>query len=456
LLYILPIFIVASLSACRSPETSGPAPSGDEQVSDVTVAVHPEIATILLVSWNQAQDVASARVEYSFEDDRWDATPSRPVLAGAHTEPLLGIPADTTVRVRVVEDADGEEQKTDGGWEGVTGSLPPGLPLPTTITWDADRSSPERWLLTTIDTGATHYAGPWWVYIMDRRGRVVWYRSLPAGRAVPMSRVSADGTHLTWGEVDWFGTSDPSTLERTTLDRSFHESADLPDMGFTYDELPDGSIAFDTWKGGSVDDTGRPFQIGIRTLAPDGTFSDLWNCRDWLEADLDPWYCGTNTVLWNPARGTFLWSLYSISTVIEIDPEKGAVASWGDHGADPIDEALKMQHYPNWTPEGTLLVHTQQADSERVQWAREFSWDEANDSLTQIWSYATSDHFAECSGEAVRLANGNTLLNYGCGKAIREVVPEGDVVWEVLTGGLVGHQTLLADLYALNRGPAGR
>ena len=50
------------------------------------------------------------------------------------------------------------------------------------------------------------------------------------------------------------------------------------------------------------------------------------------------------------------------------------------------------------------------------------------------------------------MPNGNTLLNYGCGGVIREITPDGEVVWQVDTGYLIGHQTQIEDLYAVNRG----
>jgi hypothetical protein len=215
-------------------------------------------------------------------------------------------------------------------------------------------------------------------------------------------------------------------------------------MAYTYDELPDGTLAYDAWS----DEV-----MGLRTRAPDGTLTDVWSCLDWLPAGHDRWACGTNTVVWSAARGTYTWSLYDLDTVLEVDPSGGVVGAWGREGAEPIDAALQLQHYPNWTAAGTLLLHTQDAGEKDVQWAREFSWDDATNGLTEAWSYEADDRYAECSGEAVRLANGNTLINYGCGGAVREVTADGAVVWELDTGGLVGHQTLIADLYAVNAGP---
>ena len=53
-------------------------------------------------------------------------------------------------------------------------------------------------------------------------------------------------------------------------------------------------------------------------------------------------------------------------------------------------------------------------------------------------------------GEAHRLPNGNTLHNYGSNARLREVTPEGQVVWDVQwSGSLIARSTPIEDLYAL-------
>jgi hypothetical protein len=413
-------------------------------VSDVAIEVHPEVETLLSVSWTQEVDASSAQVEYALDGEPWRSTPARAVPAGPASELLLGLPADAEVRVRFAQQIDGEDMVADESWTGSTGSLPEDLPVPTLVAWDPELAAPEPYLLLTVGL-SDWYAGPWWLLILDRQARVVWYRALPVGETTVMSRVSADGTHVTWGEADWFET-ERSVIQRSTLDDAWSETVPAPGMAYTYDELPDGTLAYDAW-----DDQ----WVGLRTLAPDGTRTEVWDCLAWLPEDRERWNCGTNTVLWSPARGTYTWSLYDLDTVLEVDPTRGVVGSWGDDGLDPIDAGLQLQHYPNWTAAGTLLLHTQDDGEKEVQWAREFAWDESTNALSEVWSYEADDRYADCSGEAVRLANGNTLINYGCGQAVREIAPDGITTWELNTGCLVGHQTLIADLYALNRGPAG-
>lgn len=429
----------------------GGAPSGETgsrpeaPATHLDSALHPSIATVPLVAWTQEVPAQAVHVEYTFEDQTL-STPSEARDPGRYQVPLFGVPPETQVDWVLLETVDGAQVEVGPGAGVTTGRLPSDLPSPSLVTWDPDQASTEPYLLVTVDTGATAYAGPWWVYIMDRQARVVWYYAVPELRLAVMSRASVDGSHITWGEAAWNG--DPPTIERATLDLGWRWSTPTPGIGFTYDEHPDGTLAYDYW---------TPEEMGIATATPDGTITHVWDCiSSWLPSDHSPWDCGTNTITWSEERGTYLYSLYEQDTVIEVDPVTAtARASWGTMGVNallPEGTGFQRQHYPNWTATGTLLVHTQEVGSDRVEWAREFSWDPSTLALTQVWTYAARDVYADCSGEAVRLSNGNTLLNYGCNKVIREVTPGGERVWEVTTQHLVGHQTLLTDLYALNRG----
>jgi hypothetical protein len=447
------VALLPLLVACRDPspkhgasDDSGETGSEAPLVSEFSVAVHPEVATILVATWSQAHDAERGRVEYRFEGDDWLSSPSRAIEAGPASETLLGLPADTDVEIRLVQEIEGVSHELDEGWHAHTGPLPESLPLPVLNLHDPALASASPFLLTTVDSGAQPYSGPYWVLILDRKARPVWYHLVEGQRLSIMSRPAADATHVTWAEVDYFGEV-PSSIERATLDGAWSQSVEVPEIGYTYDELPDGSLAYDYWLTG---------ETGIAVLSPEGENRHLWNCVDWLPRGHRFWDCGTNTVRWDETRRSYFWSLYELATILEVDGDSGAlVGGWGDLGPDPLlpaDAGFQMQHYPGWTASGTLLVHTQEVGDARVQWAREYAYEASTRTLTQIWSYAATDRYAACSGEAVRLENGNTLLNYGCGRGVREITSEGLVVWDLVMGGLVGHQELIDDLYALNRG----
>jgi hypothetical protein len=91
--------------------------------------------------------------------------------------------------------------------------------------------------------------------------------------------------------------------------------------------------------------------------------------------------------------------------------------------------------------------------------------DRTNKRLVRTWIYgdSTSDgpEWTASRGMALRLSNGNTLVNYGTGGVIREVTTDKKTVFYVkfdLTSSndyfnkLVGHNFFIDDLYSLNGG----
>ena len=444
------LLLAALLIACHStPKDS--ATEGDAPVSNLTVTVHEEVATILRVSWTQDQDAEAGWLEFWVEGEEIQLSPETPRPVGPQSEVVLGVPADTGVTLRLVERVDGEEKATATLVQR-TGPLPEGLPIPTLESWDPTLTHAAPWMLGSVDAGDLWYSGPYWVWILDRQGRIVWYREVPDHRCTMFPRVSRDGTHIAWEESTWFTfeTTTLPSLERTTLDGTWQSPLEVPDLVYAWDELDDGSYLYDYIEG--YEDN------GISHLYPDGTTARLWSCSEWLGETAEMWACDTNTVNWSPARDTVLWSMYAVGTVVELDRQTGQVRhAWGRHGTEavlPAEAAFDMQHYPNWTDDGTLLVSTHVLETDDVQQAREFTLDESTGTLSQVWNYQGEDAYAIYAGEAARLDNGNTLVNYGTRGLIREITSDGQIAWSALFPGLqlVGHDTLVTDLYALNRG----
>ena len=151
------------------------------------------------------------------------------------------------------------------------------------------------------------------------------------------------------------------------------------------------------------------------------------------------------------------------ATVLEVDLQDGAIVrQWGalegSWSFDPPEAGFDWQHYPNFTDSGSLLVSTHVPGEEGQQRAREYNLHGKSETLVEIWSYGEGmSDYAEYAGEAIRLDNGNTLINYGSGGVLREVTAGAEVSWELIwpESLLLGHNTLLDDLYALNEGPQG-
>lgn len=182
--------------------------------------------------------------------------------------------------------------------------------------------------------------------------------------------------------------------------------------------------------------------------------------------------CYSNTISWNPADDTILMSFPEPNTVRQINRQTGTVvATYGDaagsYSFSPSTWSFEWQHFPNITPDGTLLVSTHlsafpngSAAGANQHAFVEFTIDRANQRLVEKWSY-TGAYWPLSRGMALRLANGNTLANYGTGGIIQEITPDKriafQVKFDVASGNdfynkMVGHNVLIDDLYALNGG----
>ena len=442
-----------------SSGTAG-AGAGDEYVSGVTVTVSPMVNTILVVNWTQAKAADQVWLEFSFAGS--SVMTSRPVAGatGAHKDVVLGVPGSTAVTVRIVSKQAGVDNKSRD-YMGTTGAVPSGMPQPTLMTPATATVSSEKWILGTVEAaggctnGSCYFVGPYWVYILDRQGRIVWYYTDTASNAsTQCPRVARDGEYI-W--IDKARTGTRSVL-KTTLDRTtYSQTVSVPSLSDAIDVTTDGSLIYDT-------------NAELREMNKAGTIRTIWNCRAALGGGNN---CYSNTISWNPTDDTILMSFPEPNTVRQINRQTGEViATYGDasgsYAFSPSTWTFEWQHYPIITSMGTLLVSTHLsafpdgiAAGANQHAFVEFTIDRSAKRLTGTWSY-TGAYWAESRGMAMRLANGNVLVNYGTNGIIQEITPSKQVVFQAKfdhpTGTndfynrLLGYMTAVEDLYALNGG----
>lgn len=427
-------------------------------ISAVTVTVHPEVVTLLEVAWTQDEDADAAYLEFTFEDERWSQSPKLARAAGEHHEVILGVPAETDVFFHIVNHIGDELLVSEQLYAGATGTLPDELLVPELISYDPELAHPAGYMLGSVDQANNWYAGPFWLFILDRQGRTVWYYNVADGRCSLFPQVASDGTHLLFeGSTNYvFDESILSILGRITLDLSYQEIVEIPDLNFSFDEIDGGRVLYNL----------NGEHVALVERDADGVERDVWNCSEWIvDFGGTDFHCSANSVIWNPVTDTVMFSMYNIDTVVEVQRETGELLrQWGQleggWAFEPADTEVDYQHYPNYTPDGTIIVSTH-APGGVGQYAREFLPDDATQTMHEVWHYGEEvKHFARYGGEALRLDNGNSLLCYGTDGSVREVTMDGrtswDLVWpDVPNTHLMGHNTMLEDLYALNRGPEG-
>jgi len=426
-------------------------------LGDVTVSLHPEVATVPVVAWTQHTATAAGWVQYSFEGRDWMRSPTRSCTAGEHSQALFGVPAETEVTVRLVNEIDGRRLFSEATPTVVTGELPRELPEPLRKIWDREATSSENWFLASLEyQNEDWYRGPWYLFVLDREGRIVWYYSVPHNRCTMHARIARDGSHVLLEETTIYqgDQGEDSRIRRLTLGMGYDEEIPVPFLGSTFAETDDGTILFDDYSDFPI--------TWLSELMPDGSLRRIWNCNQWgHEFDLNVWGCDPNETIWVPETDTVLWSMWGSDTVVEVTRDKGELLHQFGRVADgwsfdPVKSRFEMQHYPYYTDAGTLLTSTHTVSNPPEQRAREFVVDADAQSLVEIWSYGEGvGRYATYAGEALRLPNGNTLINYGTGADLREVTHDKQVVWEVEWDDtyLIGHVSPIDDLYALDRGP---
>lgn len=401
-----------------------------------------EVRTVVRVRWHQTF-AGPTWLEFQAAGEDWQSTPVLDRLAGVHSEVVLGVPARTDVVYRVVGEREGRAVAS-ADHRATTGAIPASVPVPSLEQHVPDGLDPRPWLLVTLsdwDDG--------WAYILDRRGRVVWYREMAPNTWTLWALPSQDGTHLLLDEANWVGTG--SVVYRITLDGTILETIDTPYLHHPFVELPDGSLVWGASEG-------RIERLDKRRGR--GPVETLWDCADFLvELGTDDTRCTSNSLAWDPVEDRFLLSFFDLDTVAEIDHATGATLRWfgqapGSYAFEPSDSVFDFQHGVHWTGAGTLLLSTRDAPEGYTEThAREYRVDPSSETLELVWSYGEGQGlYAEEIGDARRLPNGNTLLNYGSNPLIREIDGAGQTVWQVawdLEGWVwVGRQHLLEDLYA--------
>lgn len=414
----------------------------------LTLALHDSIRSVVVASWDQPV-AAEAHVEYSFDDGVWLSAPVRALPVGPASELLFGIPYDTPVEVRIVWDG-----AASAPVEITTDPLPAAFPQPTLLSSDPSGYWVDgQWLLGSInaDDGGWN-EGRYWMWIVDRQGRVVWVKRAIDQDFTIYLRISNDG-YIWWDQSTFWSKFDggaTSKIRRMGLDGVVIEEVDAPGMHHCFIEMPDGSLVWGSANGFSSEQ--------LRRRWPDGTVTTVWDCEPFYDSlGLTDW-CHTNSIFYQAATDRLLLSFPTDDTfVLEVDATTGEEIRWFGHipqswAFDQPTSAFQYQHGVTWTDEGTLLMSSQLSPTNVEGLVREYTLDEGTETLTQIWSFGAGDGIdAVNAGEAHRLVNGNTLHNTGTTPRVREITPDDEVVWDLAwqDDRLIGRTIWLQDLYDL-------
>ena len=411
----------------------------------ISVEINETVGSVIEVHWDQLRD-AEVQAFYAWDGDHWSQTPTVARGEGAQEQLVLGVPYGSTVEVMLV--GGGEQSET---FTITTDDPPEDAPIPEVLS-----AIPEEWdpdvEYVFGGFGAAWGGGDYWAFIIDRKGRLVWLHQAPQNRIVLHPRVSWDGKSLLVDHNSYWGAWDGGTQSEVValkIDGSVAHTYDTPGLHHPFTDLPDGSLAWGVMSG--EDET-------LEILRPDGTQERLWTCKDFLNEIGERDYCGSNTLTYVEEHDSFLFSFYSLDSVIEISQATGEELRWfghieGSYDFSPIDSGFYWQHGAHYTESGTFMVSTKDQAGGNETVVREYEVEDGYQELVEVWSFGDGEGiYGDNLGEAWKLPGGNVLHNYGQAGRLREVTPDGTVVWDVVwAAGAVqwlGRTTGISDLYA--------
>ncbi len=438
------------------PDSQGPVDSAQDSADEagppatgVGASLHDELGSVVLVSWEQLR-TSHAHVDFRLGDEAWTSTPERSVELGQAQQAVLGVPYDEQVSYRLVCGDGGHTWTSDEGTIR-TGARPAGIPVPELLLSQVELQEPTaRYFLTSINEEGAYFDGPWWTTIFDREGRLVWARQTPAGYATLQVRPSWDGGGILVDHNSFwvqFDDGDASTIHRYTLDGTEQRTYAVPGLQHAYTEIAGGLVLWGA---------NTPYET-LEEVSPQGERRTIWSCEAFHQSIGSERPCSSNTLFWRESTDSLLFSFFNTVTVVEIDRSSGETLRWfGDSpGAwdfDPPDSAFFWQHGVGYTDSGSLLLSTTDRIGGAETLLREYRLNSASSVLEQIWTFGEGEGlYSESHSDARRLPNGNTLHNLGRNPRLREVTPDGTVVWDMSWGEshVLGLASPLDDLYAL-------
>lgn len=391
------------------------------------------------VSWDQPE-TRTGWVEYE-AGDTWKATPRQLFQAGRVETTVVGVPLGFLADWRVVLEDDRERTYPFDSRDSIINSpLPKDFPPPTITV--SDQLGRDDYVFSSVNERACGWCGgPYWSFIADREGRIVWASRSGPGEWTLFTQLSVNRDHVI---LDIVG--NPSAAIRTYLDAPI-ETIEMPGHHHGFIELPDGTLAWGQHLGSDF------FESILEKAPGSDEIRTVWSCNSWREVQ----GCRSNALEYDPVRDVYWFSFYSNSSVAEINRTTGELVGFSDlqgsppleYTFDPPDSAFTWQHGPRVLPNGNLLISNDDRARSTTK-VSEYTLDRETRVFTEVWSY-DPQVLAEFNGDVLRLDNGNTMHSLGAAGTIYEVDDAGTKMWEIAFGR--GHQVarldVIEDLYTL-------
>jgi hypothetical protein len=374
--------------------------------------------------------------------------------AGGLTTAVVGLAPDAISSVEVVAEYPEQLSRSSGVLTVRTPSMPPGVPASFPVTEGEGGASGFVLLSLVGQDNPTDVA-----VVVDRAGRVVWYRPTGGGA---FSFERAGRARLLLHQYQSFAFEEVSldgSVVRTWTDPNSVNGAD----GHDFARLPDGDVLLfgaemhhvdsRSFFAGGVDGATR-WDDTLSEIAPSGEVLYRWSTWEHCSEDEltpDPVH-PTNPRDYEVAHlnsvdalldGSFVLSFRESSTVARVDRKSGRF-TWrlgGKHGefrfVGDRRGGFSRQHDARLLGPGRVLLFDNGTLGDPPESrAAEYQLDFTTKTAALVWEHRQSPPVVtRIWGSAQRLSGGNTLIGWGTEGVVSEVDAASRTVWELRTPG---------------------
>jgi hypothetical protein len=425
-----------------------------------TSSLSQKIGTVGIVTWSTTMTgLQSAHIDFGLTTS-YGMTAPVDLTAPSYRTLLLGMKTSSTYHYRITAmNASGHCASDD--YTIATGPPPNGLSAPTVTTTNASALAGGFLVTGQFSQAMIGSSSGAPAFILDKDGAVVWWYTVGGADATGVA-MSYDGKYV------WMNNANvpngATHVHRVTMDGLEDTDFSTPFSGLSHQltPLPDGSVAFYSYGSNGCDD--------IKIFPAGGTPSDsattIVNARAAHGGTLN---CHVNNVQYSPADDTLVFSdldnncLTKITktgtTVWVLNGGVGGVQSmfnsgslvWkgGEHGFTVLgtDDFVILNNNSKQPAGSTSSWGSAAGDGSGAQ-AIEVKLDLGAKTATQTWMYKPSPGIVnDVLGDAQRLPNGNTLVDFATKATIQEVDKNGTLLQTITSKTNFGYIEKRATLY---------
>jgi Arylsulfotransferase (ASST) len=446
---------------------SGGSHTGSGGGPSVSCTIQPtavpssKISTVGIVTWSTTlASPTSAHIDFGI-DSSYGMTAPVDLTADSYRTLLLGMKPSATYHYRITAtNPSGSCQSDD--YTIATGPPPNGLPAPTVTTNNASALYGGFLVTGQYSQAMIGSVSGAPAFILDKDGTYVWWYTVASSDATGVA-MSYDGQYV-W--INNANVPDGMThVHRVTMDGLGDTDFSTPFMGLSHQvtPLPDGSVAFYTYGSNGCDDI-KIFPAGG---TPSSSATTIVNAQP---AHGGTGNCHVNNIQYSPSDDTLIFSDLDNNCLTKITKTgttvwvlnggvPGGATNWfndgaivwqgGEHGFTVlgIDDFVIFNNNSKM-PAGSATKWLTAAGDETGSLAIEVKLDLTAKTATETWMYKASPGIAnDVLGDAQRLPNGNTMVDFATKGTIQEVDENGNLLQQITTKYNFGYIEKRATLY---------